>query len=328
MQPNPDRASRTGRSRCPTVRGFFRSVTWAAVANKKTRNRQLAKQHQRRRSERMQHHRKRQMATIAVALIVALLGSLGVFLLFSNGDDTPPVASGATGKTGATGATGQTAATGATGSTGEPGSQTGTVQPEPGPQEVACGGTQPEDALTPKPQFSAPEQVLEQGRSYEAVLETSCGDIVIQLLAEDAPQTVNSFVFLAQQGYFDGQRFHRLDTSIDVIQGGDPTATGSGGPGYSIPDELTGEESYGPGVFAMANSGPDSGGSQFFVITGDDGHLLDDQAAWTIFGTITEGLDVAQTIQDLPIQDPAAGLSGQQPVQAVYIERVTIREGK
>jgi cyclophilin family peptidyl-prolyl cis-trans isomerase len=274
----------------------------------------------------MQHHRRRQTVTIAVALVIALMGSLGVFLLFTTGEDTPPAA------TGATGATGETAATGAAGATSAPGNQTGTIQPEPGPEEVACGATHPEGALTPKPQFSAPKQVLEQGKAYEAVLETSCGDIVIQLLAEDAPQTVNSFVFLAQQGYFDGQRFHRLDSSIDVIQGGDPTATGSGGPGYSIPDELTGEESYGPGVFAMANSGPDSGGSQFFVVTGDDGHLLDDQAAWTIFGTVTEGLEVAQTIQDLPIQDPAAAaagdLSGQQPAQAVYIEQVTIRQSK
>jgi cyclophilin family peptidyl-prolyl cis-trans isomerase len=295
------------------------------VANKKTRNRQLAKQHQRRQSERMQHHRKRQMATIAVALIVALLGSLGVFLLFSNGDDTAPAASGATGKTAPTGATGETAATGPT---GEPGSQTGTVQPAPGPEEVACGGTVPEDALTPKPQFSAPAQVLEEGKTYEAVIETSCGDIVIQLLAEDAPETVNSFVFLTRQGYFDGQRILRIDTSIDVLQGGDPTGTGSGGPGYTIPDELTGDESYGPGVFAMANAGPGTGGSQFFIITGEDGHLLDDQAAWTIFGTITSGLDVAQAIQEIPIQDPAAGLSGQQPVQAVYLQRVTIRESK
>ena len=290
------------------------------MSNKKTRNRQLAKQHQRRHSERMQHHRKRRMTTIAVALIIALLGSLGVFLLFTAGDDEQLSA------TGATGATGVTGATAATGATGAPGEQTGTVQPEPGPEEVACGGTQPKGAVKPKPQFAAPAQVLEEGKSYEAVFETSCGDIVIQLLSEGAPETVNSFVFLAQQGYFDGQRFHRLDTSIDVIQGGDPTGTGSGGPGYTIPDELTGQESYGPGVLAMANGGPDSGGSQFFIVTGEDGHLLDDQAAWTIFGTVIEGLDVAQTIQELPIQDPAAGLLGQQPRQSVYIERVTIRE--
>ena len=268
----------------------------------------------------MQHHRKRRMTTIAVALVIALLGSLGVFLLFTAGDDEPPSATGATGETGATGATGESGLTGATGA------QTGTVQPEPGPEEVACGGTQPKGAVKPKPQFASPGQVLEEGKSYEAVFETSCGDIVIQLLSEGAPETVNSFVFLAQQGYFDGQRFHRLDTSIDVIQGGDPTGTGSGGPGYTIPDELTGQESYGPGVLAMANGGPDSGGSQFFIVTGEDGHLLDDQAAWTIFGTVIEGLDVAQTIQELPIQDPAAGLSGQQPQQSVYIERVTIRQ--
>jgi cyclophilin family peptidyl-prolyl cis-trans isomerase len=135
-------------------------------------------------------------------------------------------------------------------------------------------------------------------------------------------------VFLAEHGYFDGQRILRIDTSIDVLQGGDPTGTGSGGPGYSIPDELTGDESYGPGVFAMANAGPDTGGSQFFIITGEDGHLLDDQGAWTIFGQVTEGLDVAQTIQDIRIQDATAGLAGQQPSLAVYLESVTIRESK
>jgi cyclophilin family peptidyl-prolyl cis-trans isomerase len=260
------------------------------------------------------------MTVIAVALIIALLGSLGVFLAFTTGDDEPPAA------TGATGATGETGETGPTGPTGEPGAQTGTVQPEPGPAEVACGGTEPKGAVKPKPQFASPAQVLEEGTSYEAVFLTSCGEIVIELLAEEAPETVNSFVFLAQQGYFNGQRFHRLDTSIDVIQGGDPTGTGQGSPGYTIPDELTGQESYGPGVLAMANGGPDSGGSQFFIVTGEDGHLLDDQAAWTIFGNVIEGLDVAQTIQELEIQDPAAGLSGQQPAQAVYIESIKIRE--
>lgn len=263
--------------------------------------------------------------------MIALVGSLGAFLLFTGGDETPPAATGETaGDRDQTGATGATGVTGATGATGEPGVRTGTVQPEPGPEEVACGGQVPKGALRPKPQFSAPEQVLEEGVSYEAVIETSCGDIVIVLLADEAPETVNSFVFLARQGYFDGQRIHRIDTSIDVLQGGDPTGTGTGGPGYTIPDELTGEESYGPGVFAMANAGPGTGGSQFFIITGEDGHALDGQGLWTIFGTVTDGLDVAQEIQQLPVQDPdaaAAGdLSGQQPAQAVYLERVTIRE--
>lgn len=294
---------------------------------KRTRDRQLAKQHARRQAERRAQQRRRGTA-IAVALGIGALGvGLAAYAFLGGGDETPPVASGATGVTGASGASGATGATGATGSA-EPGVQTGTVQPEPGPEEVACGADVPKGATKPKPQFSAPAQVLEKGMTYTATLQTSCGDIVIELLAKQAPETVNSFVFLAEQGYFDGQRIHRLDTSIDVIQGGDPTGTGSGGPGYTIPDELTGEESYGPGVFAMANGGPDTGGSQFFIITGEDGHRLDDQAAWTIFGTVVEGLDVAETIQELPISDPdaaAAGdLSGQQPAQAVYIEKVSI----
>jgi cyclophilin family peptidyl-prolyl cis-trans isomerase len=285
---------------------------------KKTRNRQLARLHQQRHAERLQRQRKRQLATIAVAVVIALVGGLAAFAAFSGGDETPVGASGEGRQTESPSPSG-------------PHNQTSTVQPEPGPREVACGAKKPKDALTPKPQFSAPEQVLEPNATYTAEVQTSCGTIVIELLADRAPATVNSFVFLAQQGYFDGQRFHRLDTSIDVIQGGDPTGTGSGGPGYSIPDELTGDESYGPGVLAMANAGANTGGSQFFLITGEKGHNLDDNPAYTIFGRVIEGLGIAKTIQNLPIQDPeaaAAGdLSGQQPAQSVYIEKVTIRQG-
>jgi peptidylprolyl isomerase len=289
-------------------------------------------------AEKMRQRRRRQAITIAVALVVALAGSAAIFFAFTG--EEPPVAAGETGdegedRTGPTGSTGETGETGPTGATGEPGTQTGTVRPVPGPEEVACGGEVPEAALEPKPQFSAPARVLKEGVEYEAVLETSCGDIVISLLADQAPETVNSFVFLARRGYFDGQRIHRLDTSIAVIQGGDPSGDpgdGVDGPGYTIPDELTGDESYGPGVFAMANAGPNTGGSQFFIVTGAPGHALDDQGAWTIFGTVVRGLDVAQAIQVLPIQDPAAAaagdLSGQQPAQAVYIERVTIRTSR
>jgi len=275
---------------------------------KRTRSRQLARQHERRHAERQQQQRKRQTTRALVVLVVALVGGGIAYFALSDGDDTQAGASGATGATGAT-------------------SEPTTVKPTPGPAEVACGGTEPKAATEPKPQFTAPKQVVKPGKTYTAEVQTSCGTIVIELLADQAPQTVNSFVFLAQEGYFDGQRFHRLDTSIDVIQGGDPTGTGTGGPGYSIPDELTGNESYGPGTLAMANAGPDTGGSQFFLITGDAGHNLDANPAYTIFGMVTEGLDVAKQIQQLPIQDPSAGISGQQPTQSVYIEKVTIHEG-
>jgi cyclophilin family peptidyl-prolyl cis-trans isomerase len=277
---------------------------------KRTRNRQLARQHERRHAERLQQQRKRQTTTIVVALVIALVGGGIAYAAFSGGDDT------------------QAGASGATGSTGEPTGPTSspkTVKPTPGPAEVACGGTEPKAATESKPQFSEPEQVVKKGTTYTAEMQTSCGTIVIELLADRAPQTVNSFVFLAQNGFFDGQRFLRLDTSIDVIQGGDPTGTGTGGPGYSIPDELTGDESYGPGVLAMANAGPDTGGSQFFLITGNAGHKLDANPAYTIFGMVVEGLDVAKQIQELPIQDPTAGISGQQPTKSVYIDEVTIR---
>lgn len=286
--------------------------------SKRTRNRELARLAKRRQEEKRERQRKRQ-ATIAVALVVAVVGGAVAFFAFT-GDEPVPQATGPTGPTGSPSPSPSLE--------GEPGTQIGTVDPEPGPRIVACDAEAPKGALKPKPQFNAPANVLKNGRAYTATFETSCGDIVIELLDDQAPKTVNSFVFLAQEGFFDGQRIHRIDESIDVLQGGDPTGTGGGGPGYTIPDELTGKESYAAGTFAMANAGPDTGGSQFFIITGVDGHALDDQAAWTIFGEVIESLDVAEQIQGIPISNPeaaAAGdLTGQQPSQAVYIEKVTI----
>ena len=212
-----------------------------------------------------------------------------------------------------------------------PGTKTGTVTPTAANDsgEVACGAKAPATAGKPKPQFAGPPPMkIDTKATYRATMVTSCGTIVIELDAKRAPQTVNSFVFLAKQGYFDGQYFHRLDTSIDVIQGGDPSGTGSDGPGYAIPDELNGKLTYTPGTLAMANAGPNTGGSQFFIITGPEGTNLDGNPNYTIFGRIVEGLGVAQKIQALPIVDPQAAangdLSGQRPEQAVYIEKVTI----
>jgi cyclophilin family peptidyl-prolyl cis-trans isomerase len=287
--------------------------------SKRTRNRQLARLAKRRQEEKRERQRKRQ-ATIAVALVVAVVGGAVAFFAFT-GDEPVPQATGPTGPTGSPSPSPSL--------DGEPGTQIGTVDPEPGPRIVACDAEAPKGALKPKPQFNAPATVLKNGRAYTATFETSCGDIVIELLVDRAPQTVNSFVFLAEQGFFDGTRIHRLDTSIDVIQGGDPTGTGTGGPGYSIPDELQGDESYTPGTLAMANSGaPNSGGSQFFLIAGENGQNLDSNPAYTIFGQVIEGLEIAQQILGLDIQDPEGGISGQQPADAVYIETVTVSSSR
>lgn len=289
--------------------------------SKRSRDRQLAKLAARRQAERRAAARRRSLvvgATAGVVGVVAAIVGLGVLL----GDGTDAAAPSVSPIPSASPS-----------ASGEPGAQTGTVTPTAATEDgrVACGGDVPADADAPKPQFAGPPPMkVDRTATYTATMVTSCGTIVVELDAKRAPQTVNSFVFLAGKGYFDGQYLHRLDTTIDVIQGGDPTGTGGGGPGYAIPDELKGDESYTPGTIAMANAGANTGGSQFFIITGPKGTNLDDVANYTIFGHVTRGLEVARTIQGLPIVDPeaaAAGdLSGQRPARAVYLQEVTVEK--
>ena len=261
---------------------------------RKTRHRQLARVAARRQAERRRRDRQR-ITVIAVALVVALIGGVLAFAAFTGGE-TSPAASG----------------------TPTP-SASSTNQP------VACGATAPADANKQPQEFAEPPPMeIDPSKTYTATLDTSCGTIAIQLLADQAPETVNSFVFLAGKGYFDGTRFHRIDTSIEIIQAGDPTGTGSGSPGYTIPDELTGNESYGPGVVAMANAGPNTGGSQFFIVYGPKGHSLDSAPKYTIFGQVVKGLGVVERIAKIPVADPSAGLAGQQPSKTVYIDTVTV----
>jgi peptidyl-prolyl cis-trans isomerase B (cyclophilin B) len=261
---------------------------------RKTRHRQLARVAARRQAQRRRRQRQR-ITVIAVALVVALIGAVVAFAAFT-GRETPPAASG-----------------------------TPTPSGSPSTQPVACGAKAPADANKQPQQFAKPPPMkIDPNKTYAATLATSCGTIVIQLLADRAPQTVNSFVFLADRGYFDGTHFHRIDTSIDIIQGGDPTGTGQGSPGYTIPDELTGDESYGPGVVAMANAGPNTGGSQFFIVYGPKGHNLDSAPNYTIFGRVVKGLGVVKRIAKIPVADPSAGLTGQQPSETVYINKVTV----
>jgi cyclophilin family peptidyl-prolyl cis-trans isomerase len=288
--------------------------------SKRSRDRQLAKLAARRQAERTAAMRRRNLMVGGIAGVLALvvvIGGLSVLL----GDGTQAASPTVTPSASPTSSLSPSVA---------PGTKTGTVTPTAANEsgEVACGADAPAQAGKPKPQFAGPPPMkIDPKATYTATMRTSCGTIVIELDAKRAPQTVNSFVFLAKEGYFDGQYVHRLDTSIDVIQGGDPTGNGDGGPGYAIPDELTGKESYTPGTLAMANAGANTGGSQFFLITGPAGTNLDGNPAYTIFGKVIEGLDVAQGIQKLPIVDPDSGeISGQRPAAAVYIESVTIKK--
>ncbi len=151
---------------------------------------------------------------------------------------------------------------------------------------------------------AAPPMTLEDGKVYTAVVEMESGDtFTIELLPESAPETVNSFVFLANEGWFDGVPFHRVIPGF-VAQTGDPSGTGMGGPGYTIPNEIDPDLSHDTeGMVAMANSGPDTNGSQWYITLGDVSQL---DGSYTIFGRVTEGMDVVRAITARDPGDPAA----------------------
>ena len=179
---------------------------------------------------------------------------------------------------------------------------------------VACDGTEPAAASATKPEFDAPpDLVIDPDVAHTAVLTTSCGTITIELFAAESPQTVNNFVFLARQGFYDGVTFHRIVPGF-VIQGGDPTGTGTGGPGYRFEDEPV-KRRYQAGTVAMANAGPNTNGSQFFITLGPTPHL---DNRHSVFGEVVEGLDVVKRIGGVP--------TGRQdrPVTPVVMNKVTI----
>ena len=156
------------------------------------------------------------------------------------------------------------------------------------------------------------------------LIETSCGDIVAELDPALAPETVNSFVFLAREGYFDGTAAHRILPGF-VVQAGDPTATGRGNPGYSLPDEFPPEGFvYERGILAMANAGSGTTGSQFFIMLGDSGL----PPSFSAFGRVVEGMDVLDLIAATPLGDRTSGFSVEQsvPLETLYVERVVVEE--
>jgi cyclophilin family peptidyl-prolyl cis-trans isomerase len=182
---------------------------------------------------------------------------------------------------------------------------------------VACGGTLP-DPVEPM-QFDAPEdQGLSPDDQVVATVVTSCGEIVLELDPAAAPETVNSFVFLARAGYFDGQAFHRLVEGF-MAQGGDPSAVGGGGPGYTIPDEFPADGfTYEKGILAMANRGPGTSGSQFFIMFGERG--LPPQ--YSVFGRTVGSDATMDAIEAIPKELRGTELSI--PMEGLFIERVDI----
>jgi cyclophilin family peptidyl-prolyl cis-trans isomerase len=163
---------------------------------------------------------------------------------------------------------------------------------------------------------AAPPMLIDTTKTYTATMVTSKGTLEIVLDALGAPATVNNFVFLARWHYYDGIIFHRVIPGF-VLQGGDPTGTGAGGPGYRFDDELPKPGRYELGSLAMANAGPNTNGSQFFVISGPDGVRL--PPLYALFGKVVKGLDVVEAIN-------ALGSRSGTPSERVVIESVTIKE--
>jgi cyclophilin family peptidyl-prolyl cis-trans isomerase len=183
-----------------------------------------------------------------------------------------------------------------------------------GPEESM--NTQP----TPQPTSSAdqpPAMTVDKTKTYAAILHTDKGDITVALHVTDTPVTVNNFVYLANKGFYNNTIFHRVIKGF-MIQGGDPRGTGSGGPGYRFDDEpFSGE--YKRGTMAMANAGPNTNGSQFFIMHAD----YDLPKNYVIFGNVTDGMSVVDEIATAPVTTSASG-EDSKPVTPVTVKSVEI----
>jgi cyclophilin family peptidyl-prolyl cis-trans isomerase len=207
-------------------------------------------------------------------------------------------------------------------------SSTGGVSTPPDAESAAPASAAPESAAPGSPAGSpaagspaaegscptAPPDPLPPGETREVTIETDQGDIVIEVKADLGPLAAGNFVALAECGYYDGIVFHRILPGF-VIQGGDPTGTGSGGPGYEFPNDPV-SVPYERGVVAMANAGRDTNGSQFFIVLGDAGLPPD----YSVFGRVTSGMEIADEIA----AGPSSGGQAGQALEPVTMNRVTV----
>lgn len=262
------------------------------MSKRKTRDRQLAKLAARRAADRRRRRRQRLIALGLGILLLAGIGGGATALVLSRGGKKP-VATPTSPKPGAS---------------ASPGSNCGY-------KATDTSGTA--ETPVPPPTFS-----IDVNKYYSANVATSMGTFTIQLFAKEAPCTVNSFVYLAQRGFYNGLTFHRIVRDF-VIQGGDPLGTGAGGPGYQFNDELNNDLKYEIGSVAMANSGANTNGSQWFVVTGQNGVGL--PKSYSIFGKVTDGLPVPLQISQVETKG-GTGPDKEQPVHEVTINKITISE--
>ena len=180
---------------------------------------------------------------------------------------------------------------------------------------------QEQEASVPKQYSAPPPLTIDAAKTYTGTLFTNKGELVLDLFASEAPRTVNNFVFLAREGFYDGVTFHRIMKDF-MVQAGDPTGNGSGGPGYRFADEPV-TKPYTKGTLAMANAGPDTNGSQFFIVHAENAGLT---PSYTIFGEVASGIDVLDAIASTRVGLTARG-EASVPLERIVIESIEIEEG-
>jgi len=197
---------------------------------------------------------------------------------------------------------------------------------KPADAKPAAAAASPAGVAAGKPagkQYSAPPPMsIDPNKQYKATIKTSLGELTAELYPKDAPNTVNNFVFLARDGFYNGVIFHRIIKDF-MVQTGDPTGTGRGDPGYKFGDELKGPQTYTKGTLAMANAGPNTQGSQFFICDGPGAEKLPKN--YSIFGKVTGGIEVLDKIASVPVRAGPGG-ENSQPVDPPKIDTIEISD--
>jgi cyclophilin family peptidyl-prolyl cis-trans isomerase len=182
-----------------------------------------------------------------------------------------------------------------------------------------------ESQTQPSKQWDKPPAMqINENKTYIAHIDTNKGKITVQLFPKEAPKAVNNFVFLAREKFYDGVIFHRIIKNF-MIQTGDPLGNGTGGPGYHFAVELPTQHKYEPGIVAMANAGPDTNGSQFFIGNGKGVESLNSQPNYTIFGKVIDGMDTVEKISNTPVKVGSESVPSV-PTEKVFIKTITIEE--
>jgi len=202
-----------------------------------------------------------------------------------------------------------------------PTAEIGSTPTQPHVATVAAQVEQEPEASVPKQYLAPPPLTIDAAKTYTATLFTNKGELVLDLFASESTMTVNNFVFLAREGFYDGVTFHRIMKDF-MVQGGDPSGNGSGGPGYRFADEPV-TRPYTKGTLAMANAGPDTNGSQFFIVHAANPDL---RSSYTIFGEVASGIDVLDAIASTRVGLTPHG-EASVPLEQIIIESIEIEEG-